>query len=115
MAADHKCSLSEAQTTIPFTIEVSPTQAVVTSGPDIAAAAQNQEHSERGGPEQQQVCVACQHRAHSCNAWPKTVCPWCHSSTDLSEYILAFNSPCRCMQRVDIAVVAPPISTHSEA
>ena len=57
MAADHQCSLSEEQTMIPFTIEVSPTSAVMTNGNQPTFAGQGQEQPGADGPEQQQVCT----------------------------------------------------------
>lgn len=54
IAVDHQCSMSEAQTTIPFTIEVSPTEAVITSGQDVADAGQGQGRPDAEGSEQQQ-------------------------------------------------------------
>lgn len=54
MAADHQCSMSEAQTTIPFTIEVSPKEAVIISGRDIDAAGQGPGLPDAEGSEHQQ-------------------------------------------------------------
>lgn len=44
---------------IPFTIEVSPTQAVMNSGQDVAAAEQGQGQSDADGSVQQEVCIGC--------------------------------------------------------
>lgn len=59
MAADQQCNMSEEQTMIPFTIEVSPTQAVMHSGQDVAAAEQGSGQSDADGSAQQQVCTGC--------------------------------------------------------
>lgn len=44
---------------IPFTIEVSPTQAVMNNGQDDAAAEQGQGQSDADGSAQEQVCIGC--------------------------------------------------------
>lgn len=69
MAADHQCSLSEEQTMIPFTIEVSPTQAVMANGSDLTIAGQSQGQPGADSPEQQQVRTGCWHGVHSNSIW----------------------------------------------
>lgn len=59
MAAHHQCSLSEEQTMIPFTIEVSPTEAVMTNGGDLTSAGQGQGQPGADSSEQQQVRTGC--------------------------------------------------------
>lgn len=73
MAADHQCSMSEAQTTIPFTIEVSPKEAVIISGRDIDAAGQGPGLPDAEGSEHQQVCGACQHSASVTKPTPAAI------------------------------------------
>lgn len=61
---------------IPFTIEVSPSQAVMTNGQDLTDAGRGQGQPGADGPEQQQVRTGCWRWAHFHSIWQRQHLSW---------------------------------------